>query len=78
MYNYTEVDNMKLQSLREFKENKGLTNPELAQALGTSEIYVSLLLNGRRTPSRKLAQRISVLTGIPVLNLLYPQGDLHA
>ncbi len=78
MYNISEVDNMKLQSLREFKENKALTNPELAQALGTSEIYVSLLLNGRRIPSRKLAQKISTLTGIPVLNLLYPQGDLHA
>ena len=68
---------MKLQNLREFKEKNGLTNPELAQALGTSEIYVSLLLNGRRIPSRKLAQRISSLTGIPVLNLLYPQGDCH-
>ncbi len=78
MYNFIEVNNMKLQSLREFKENKGLTNPQLAKTLGTSEIYVSLLLNGRRIPSRKLAQRISSMTGIPVLNLLYPQGDLHA
>ena len=64
---------MKPRTLREYKENKGFTNPELAKALGTSEIYVSLLLNGKRNPSRKLAQRISALTGIPVLNLLYPQ-----
>jgi transcriptional regulator with XRE-family HTH domain len=69
---------MKPKTLREYKENKGLTNPELAQALGTSEIYVSMLLNGRRAPSKKLAQRINALTGIPILNLLYPQGDLHA
>jgi transcriptional regulator with XRE-family HTH domain len=69
---------MKPRTLREYKENKGLTNPELAKALGTSDIYTSLLLNEKRIPSRKLAQRISALTGIPVLNLLYPQGDLHA
>lgn len=63
---------MKHANLREFKEKKGLTNARLADMFGTSEIYMALLLTKKRAPSRKLALKISQQTGIPVLNLLYP------
>jgi transcriptional regulator with XRE-family HTH domain len=66
---------MSKRSLSEFKESKGLTSQELARMLGVSDAHLSMILSGQRSPSRKLAQRISEKTGIPVLNLLYPQEE---
>lgn len=66
---------MQYKSLNEFKENKQITNSDLASMFGTSEIYISLLLNKKRVPSRKLAQKISKKTGIPILNLLFPNRE---
>jgi transcriptional regulator with XRE-family HTH domain len=65
-------------SLADYKDKKGLSGRDLARELGISEAYLSQVLSGQRSLSKKLAQRISALTRIPVLNLLYPQGDLHA
>jgi transcriptional regulator with XRE-family HTH domain len=64
-------------NLADYKERKGLSGRELARQLQISESYLSEILSGQRSLSKKLAQRISGMTGIPVLNLLYPQGDLH-
>lgn len=61
------------ETLRELKEIKGLTIQELAQELGLSYAYVSYLITGRAKPSRKLAQRISEQTGVPIMGLLYPE-----
>lgn len=61
------------ETLRELKEIKGLTIQELAQELGLSYAYVSYLITGRAKPSRKLAERISEQTGIPIMGLLYPE-----
>ena len=69
---------MQTVSLADYKDKKGLSGRDLARELGISEAYLSQVLSGQRSLSKKLAQRISALTGIPVLNLLYPQGDLHA
>jgi transcriptional regulator with XRE-family HTH domain len=38
----------------------------VAKKLGISESYLSLLVDGKRTPSLPLALRISKLTGVPV------------
>ncbi len=65
---------MRIANLAEYKEKNGLTGRELARRLEISDAYLSQVLSGQRTPSKKLARRISSLTGIPVLNLLYPQG----
>jgi transcriptional regulator with XRE-family HTH domain len=69
---------MQTVSLADYKDKKGLSGRDLARELGISEAYLSQVLSGQRSLSKKLARRISALTGIPVLNLLYPQGDLHA
>jgi len=69
---------MRTANLAEYKEKKGLSGRDMARHFEISESYLSEVLSGQKTPSKKLAQRISALTGIPVLNLLYPQGDLHA
>ena len=66
---------MKPKSLREYKENQGLTIKELAEELGVSPVYVTFLLSCKRRPSSRLAKSISEKTGIPILNLLYPQGE---
>lgn len=66
---------MKIVSLKQYKEQKSLTNKDLAQLLGISEIYTLLLVSEKRVPGRKLAQRISAITGIPPMKLLYPDGE---
>lgn len=66
---------MKPRTLREYKENQGLTTKELASELGISPVYVAFLLSHKRRPSSQLAKAISEKTGIPILNLLYPQGE---
>ena len=68
---------MKPKSLTEYKEKQQVTIKQLAESLGISTVYVSFLLSGKRMPSRRLAARISSVTGIPVLNLLYPKAESH-
>lgn len=66
---------MSKRSLSEFKKVKRLSNQAMAKLLGVSSAHLSMILSGQRTPSRKLAQRISERTGIPILNLLYPSDE---
>lgn len=61
-------------NLIDFKESNNFSNKDLAKLFGVSEIYISFLLNKKRTPSKKLAKKISEITGIPILNLLFPNG----
>ncbi|NLH75552.1 MAG: helix-turn-helix transcriptional regulator [Acidobacteria bacterium] len=65
---------MRIANLVEYKAKKGLSGSELAREFGITNAHLSMLLSGKRIPSRRLAQRISEITGIPILNLLYP-GD---
>jgi transcriptional regulator with XRE-family HTH domain len=66
---------MQITNLSQYKEKKGLSGREMARELGISESYLSEVLSGQRSLSKKLAQRISEKTGIPILNLLYPQEE---
>jgi len=68
---------MSKRSLSEFKKAKGLSNQEMAKLLGVSDAHLSMILSGQRAPSKKLAQKISEKTGIPILKLLYPQGESY-
>lgn len=63
---------MKPANLMEFKEKKGVSGKKLAILLGISESYLSEILSGKKAPSKKAALKISQQTGIPVVNLLYP------
>jgi transcriptional regulator with XRE-family HTH domain len=63
---------MRPANLMEFKEKQGIQGIELAKRLGITAAHLSMILNGKRTPSRKLALKISQQTGIPVINLLFP------
>ncbi|MHB1702863.1 MAG: helix-turn-helix transcriptional regulator [bacterium] len=55
-------------------ENK-ITQKKLAKKLNISENWVSFIISYKETPSPKLAKRISDLTGIPILTLLYPEEN---
>ena len=56
-----------------FKNN--ITQREIAKKIGITDIYLVRLLSFKQTPSPKLAKRISDLTGIPILDLLYPNEN---
>lgn len=66
---------MKPANLTEFKEKKGVTGRELARILEMSESYLSEILSGKRSPSKKAAKFISEKTGIPIINLLFPNQE---
>jgi transcriptional regulator with XRE-family HTH domain len=63
-----------MKELREFQESLDLNQRQMARLLGISESYLSEILAGRKTPSKKLARKISQMTGISILKLLFPQG----
>ena len=62
---------MQYANLDEFRKEKGLTITELAREFGITTAHLSMILSGKRFPSRKLALKISEKTGIPLINLLY-------
>jgi transcriptional regulator with XRE-family HTH domain len=51
-----------------------LNSKQLANRLGISESYMSMLRQGRRRPSPDLAQKIENVTGIPFKKLLLKKG----
>jgi plasmid maintenance system antidote protein VapI len=48
-----------------------LKQRDLAKKLDTHPVYLNAILRGRARPSPDLALRISELTGIPVMDLLF-------
>lgn len=59
-----------------FEANPDKSQGELAEALGISGAYVSMLRSGERQPGRKLALRIEQLIGVPVAS--WPDTDAVA
>ena len=51
---------MRCSNLKEFKENQGLTNKQLADMFHVTPEYISYLLNEKRFPSRELAKKIGL------------------
>jgi plasmid maintenance system antidote protein VapI len=54
------------QQLRDWIERRGYNQVEASRVLGIHEAFVSMLINGKRTPGLDKAVRIERLTGIPV------------
>ncbi|MBC7349628.1 MAG: helix-turn-helix transcriptional regulator [Candidatus Aminicenantes bacterium] len=63
-----------MKELREFQKSLDLNQRQMARLLGISEPNLSEILAGRKTPSKKLARKISQKTGISILKLLFPLG----
>jgi len=59
--------------LKRWKKSNKLTFKKIASIWNITPVYADYLVNQKRTPSPKLAKRISETTGIPVIDLLYPE-----
>jgi len=46
----------------------------LAAALRVSPAYVAMIVNGRRTPSLRIAKRIQDVTGIPAIDFVHSRA----
>ncbi len=57
-------------SLSEYLKRTDTTHAALANLLGISRSYVTLLASGDRQPSLPLALRIQALTGVPAAALV--------
>ncbi len=61
-------------TISEYLNNTKTTGKQLADALGISDSYMSMLRLGQRRPSPELAQKIEAVTGIPFKKLLLKEG----
>lgn len=51
--------------IRELRENKGMSQAELAKAAGLSTTYISLMESGKKSPTLKSLEKISTALDIP-------------
>lgn len=58
-----------------FTANPTQRQEDLAKRLGIGQAHVSMLVNGERTPSLRLALRIEDITGVPVSALVAPPQE---
>ncbi|MBF0127983.1 MAG: helix-turn-helix domain-containing protein [Magnetococcales bacterium] len=63
-------------ALRQWRKRVGLSQDEASAKLGVSRTLLSEIENHRRTPSRKLVQRIRDLIKVTTMNI--PENDLWA
>lgn len=66
---------MSKQHLRDHFRETGLTQAELAAALGISQGYLSRLLSGESVPSLAMAVRLAHATGVPIASFLPHRED---
>jgi transcriptional regulator with XRE-family HTH domain len=65
-----------MKKIAEQRKSKGMSQQELADALGVSQNAVSMWETGRRAPSVVILQKIAAALGASLLDLVDPlQGD---
>lgn len=64
--------------LKRYFDERGITQQQVADALGVSLQYVNQLLNGRKTLGKKNADRLANLYGLSKPFLLTGEGELLA
>jgi len=55
--------------LKQLRAQKGLTQEELAEAVGVSTDFISLVERGQRAPSFKNLERLAEVLGVEVADL---------
>ena len=53
-------------NIRKMREHKGLTQCELAERAGVSQVYISFCESGRREPSLKFCQKLAAVLNCPI------------
>ena len=61
--------------LRELREAKGLTQEELAKALGVTRQTIIAIEKGKYDPSLKLAFKIARFFGVKIEDIFLYEGD---
>jgi len=64
--------------LRELREAKGLTQEELAKALGVTRQTIIAIEKGKYDPSLKLAFKIARFFGVKIEDIFIYEGDENA
>ena len=64
-YKEEAAKNTPSRTLRFYRKLKGLTQPELAEMLGTSKQFISNLENDRKPVSRMMAKKLSEIFSVP-------------
>jgi len=60
------------------RTNKDLSQDEVAEKLGVSKNYISLIENGKKEPSLKFLKDLAKILDIPALLLMWEKMDLPA
>lgn len=66
----------KTQKLREYFEDKGITQTELATRLTVTQSHISQMLTGKKPISKKRAQQLAELYGLSYSWLLTGEGEM--
>ena len=64
--------------LRELREAKGLTQEELAKALGVTRQTIIAIEKGKYDPSLRLAFKIARFFGVKIEDIFLYEGDENA
>ncbi|MEM4546838.1 MAG: helix-turn-helix transcriptional regulator [Nitrososphaerota archaeon] len=55
--------------LRKLRKKKEITQKELAERLGVSQPYISMLERGKRFPTLRIAMKLADIFGVPIEQL---------
>ena len=68
-------------NIRSLRERYGLTQCELAERAGVTQVYISYCENGRKEPSLKFCRKLAAVFGCPVSDIVDSEersaGYLH-
>jgi transcriptional regulator with XRE-family HTH domain len=65
-----DIRNVLAQNIRRYRKQKGWTQEDLAEALGTDRTYVSSMERGLRNPSIQVVSKIAEVLGVESFMLL--------
>lgn len=57
-------------NIRSLRERYGLTQCELAERAGVTQVYISYCENGRKEPSLKFCRKLAAVFGCPVSDIV--------
>jgi transcriptional regulator with XRE-family HTH domain len=64
------------ENLRQYFEQQGMSQQDIADKLGTTRAYVSAILNGRKSIGKNQAEKLSNLFGFSKAWLLTGEGPM--
>lgn len=61
--------------LQKYMKETGRSRADLSRMFDVSEAIISYYLSGKRSIGKRTALHISKITGIPVIDLIFPFGE---